>query len=155
LIVPERGELEVALGPPAGAAAETLRYRAALTVVTPAGRGYLASWEVQVLAAPQLEATVFTPLGSTGVEISGLTAAHARVTVAGEPVTVAAVDPLGNEAGLLLTGIGIFDYRSLPWVPISGAVLGVAAVFLLLRVPRTRSVRTASEEGTVEELEPD
>jgi len=176
LVVPGGEELEVEILPPA--AAEGPRFRAALSVVTPAGDAYLASWGVMVLdGPPPLAATTTTPVGSADVEISGSTATYATVSVGGEPVAVdadgrfmttvelppvptevvvVAVDALGNEARLSLTGIGLFDYRSLPWIPISGVLLGIAAVVLFLRVPRTRAEpRIASEEGTVEELDPD
>jgi hypothetical protein len=147
-------------------------------VVTPAGDAYLASWDAVVLdGPPPLGATTHTPLGSADVEIRGSTAPYATVRLGGDSlavdadgrfrttvalppwpteIVVVAVDPIGNEARLRLTGIGLFDYRSLPWIPISAVLLGVAAVVLFLRVPRTRAApRTASEEGTVEELEPD
>jgi hypothetical protein len=179
LVVPSRGELDVALTPSGAASgAETPGFRPALTVVTPAGDAYLASWDAVVLdGPPPLGATTHTPLGSADVEIRGSTAPYATVRLGGDSlavdadgrfrttvalppwpteIVVVAVDPIGNEARLRLTGIGLFDYRSLPWIPISAVLLGVAAVVLFLRVPRTRAApRTASEEGTVEELEPD
>ena len=175
-VVPRSGELEVTVPPPS--ADGSSRFRAALTVVTPAGDSYLASWGVVVLdGPPPLGATTDTPLGSAEVEISGSTAPYATLSVGGKRVAidadgrftttvslppwpteivVVAVDPLGTEARLSLTGIGVFDYRSLPWIPICAVLLGIAAMVLYLRVPRARAApQTASEAGTVEELEPD
>ena len=154
------------------------RYRAALAVTTPAGRSYLATWEVRVLAeAPPLEASVATPFGSGSVDVTGRSAAYATVTVDGQPVAVdgegrfavrrpappwpteiavAAADPFGNIASRTLSGVGWFDYRSLPWIPIVVAGVALAGTFLFLRVPRVSQLpRRADDDAGLEELEPD
>jgi len=52
--------------------------------------------------------------------------------------------------------IGVFDYRGLPWVPITAALVAVVGVFLFLRVPRSRPLpRRADDDAALEELEPD
>ena len=177
LAVPAGGSIVVPMPPPS-TATPAPRYRATLAVVTPAGRGYLASWDARVLTEPpSLRAAVRTPLGSSGVEVSGESAPFTTVTVDGRPVSVAddrtfttrveappwpteivvrAVDPLGNEARTSMSAIGWLDYRQLPWIPIAGMLLAVVAVLFYLRVPRAEQVpRRADDDGTLEELEPD
>ena len=175
--VPASGSLVLSMPPPP-VATPSPRYRAVVAVVTPAGHSYLGSWDVRVLtAAPPLDATVRTPLGSERVEVRGLSGAYVRVRVDGSEVPVdadgrfstsvavppwptdiaiTAVDPLGNEARAVVTAIGWVDYRQLPWVPIAVLLVGAAAVVLALRVPRTRPIlRRADDDAVVEELEPD
>ena len=175
--VPSTGTIEVPLVPPS-ATTPDIRYRASLTVVTPAGHGYRASWDVRVLAGPpELTASVTTPPGSPEVELKGRTARYASVTVAGQQVAVddagrfaaavplppwptdvvvTAVDPAGNEARVSVTGVGWLDYRGLPWIPIVAVFVGVAAGVLFLRVPRpSRSQRRADDDAVLEEMEPD
>lgn len=154
------------------------RYRAALAVTTPAGRSYLATWEVRVLAdAPPLEVSIATSFGSGAVDVTGRSAPYAAVSVDGQPVAideqgrfsvrrpappwptefaVAATDPFGNVASTTLTGVGWFDYRSLPWILIAAAALALAGAFLFLRVPRASPVpRRADDDAGLEELGPD
>src|SRR5690606_11503952 len=88
--VPESESLVVPMPPPSVPTPEP-RYRATLAVSTPAGHGYLASWDVRVLTEPPpLETSVRTPLGSGAVEVTGTTAAYAAVTIDGEAVEVGA-----------------------------------------------------------------
>jgi hypothetical protein len=175
--VPDEGMLVVPLPPPSVATPEP-RYRAVLAVATPAGRGYLASWDVRVLTEPPpLRASTSTPFGSGSVELSGASDPFATVTVDGRPVTVASdgtftarvdappwpseivvrsVDPLGNEARTVVTAVGWFDYRQLPWIPIAAILLAAVAVAFYLRVPRSGPMpRRADDDATLEELEPD
>lgn len=175
--VPEGGSLLVPMPPPSVATPEP-RYRATLAVSTPAGHGYLASWDVRVLTEPPpLAASVRTPLGSGTVEVSGTSVPYATVTVDGQPVAVGpdggfaarvgappwpteiavrAVDPLGNEARATVSAVGWLDYRQLPWIPIAVLLLAAVAVVYYLRVPRAEPVpRRADDDGTLEELEPD
>ena len=176
LAVPDGGLLMVPM--PAPTVAPEPRYRATLAVSTPAGRGYLASWEVRVLTEPPpLRAAASTPLGSGSVDIVGASAPFTSVTVDGATVIVAgdgtfatrvevppwptevdvrSVDLLGNEARIAVSAVGWFDYRQLPWIPISGLLLAAIAAVLYLRVPFTESApRRADDDGTLEELEPD
>ena len=175
--VPATGTLDVPI-PPSGVAIPSPRYRASLGLTTPAGHSYLATWEVRVLdGPPPLEVSVMTSIGSGEVEVIGRTAPYASVTVAGQPVAigadggfavrhalppwpteigVAAADPFGNVAKQSVTGIGWFDYRALPWIPIVAVGVSVAALILFVRVPRTRALpRRADDDGAFEELEPD
>lgn len=177
LAVPDGGTLVVPLPPPSVATPEP-RYRATLAVATPAGHGYLASWDVRVLTEPPpLRVSTSTPFGSGSVELSGASDPFATVTVDGRPVALAsdgtfsarvdappwpteivvrAVDPLANEARSVVTAVGWFDFRQLPWIPIAAALLAAAAVALYLRVPRTGPLpRRADDDATLEELEPD
>lgn len=175
--VPRSGSLVVRMTPPSVPTPEP-RYRATLAVSTPAGHGYLASWDVRVLTEPPpLAASVRTPFGSRAVEVTGTSATYATVTVNGEAVAldaagafaarveappwptnvlVRAIDPLGNEARATLSAIGWLDYRRLPWIPIAVTLLAVVAVVSYLRVPRTEPApRRADDDATLEELEPD
>lgn len=152
--------------------------RAALAVTTPAGRSYLATWDVRLLAdAPPLAVLVATPIGSGEVEVTGRSATYATISVDGQPVAVdeqgrfsvrlpappwptefavTATDPFGNVSSTTATGVGWFDYRSLPWIPIAAGALALAGVFLFLRVPRASPLpRRADDDAGLEELGPD
>jgi len=177
LAVPEDGSLVVPMPPPAVSTPDP-RYRATLVVSTPAGRGYVATWEVRVLAEPPpLRTEVRTAFGSGDVEVTGETLPLASVTINGQPVSVdaagrftalvpappfpteiavVAVDPVGNRATRAVVAIGWFDYRQLPWIPIALTLVGATALFLSLRVPRTRpEPRRADDDAILEELDPD
>ena len=175
--VPESGSLVVPMPPPSVATPEP-RYRATLAVSTPAGHGYLASWDVRVLTEPPpLAASAHTPFGSGSVDVTGTSAAHATVSVGGQPVgvdargafawrveappwpteiVVRATDPLGNEAVATVSAVGWFDYRELPWIPIAVMLVAAVAVVFYLRMPRIEPApRRGDDDGTLEELEPD
>jgi hypothetical protein len=177
VVVPAEGIVELRLGG-SSVGGKTSKVRTRLVVTTPAGHTYVAAWDVVVRAGPpQVEVDATTSFGSSGVAIEGRTVTHATVRVDGRPV---AVDPdgafatrvelppwptevvievddsLGNFARTAVTGVGWFDYRGLPWVAISIAVLGIAAVVLLLRVPHAAELpRRADDDAALEELEPD
>ena len=176
MTVGDGGSLRVTVTPPAGMT-QNIRYRLSLHVLTPAGHGYVASWPVRILVRPpDLDAAVATPLGSADVTLSGRTAPYASVTVGGRAVavgadgrfstsvalppwptavTLVARDPAGNESAVTLTGVGIFDYRGLPWAPIALILVGAAAGILALRVPRSRtSPRPVTDDAVLEELDP-
>ena len=148
-----------------------------LTVATPAGHAYVSRWFLRLFEeTPTLNAQATTPLGSAAVTIAGWTVPSAEVEVGGKAVAVdhdgrfstrvdlppwptavivVARDPIGNEAELVVTGVGLFDYRGLPWTPIALVLLGAVAVGLILRVPTTRlSNRAPAEDGVLEELDP-
>jgi len=171
------GRLSVPVVPPA-VVTPNPRYRTAVMVVTPAGHGYVAAWNVQVLTEPpRLEVSVTTELGSSEVIVRGATAVYASVQVDGRAaslsedgefsarvpvppwptdVEVVATDFLGNTARTVVSGVGIFDYRGLPWIPIVALLLAAAGVLLYLRVPPPGAdARPRDGDGVLEELEPD
>ena len=175
--VPESGSVEVPI-PAAAVPTPGARYRASLGVTTPAGHSYLATWDVRVLdQAPALEVSVTTRTGSGEVEVTGQTAPFAMVTADGRllsvdddgrfavrvpappwptAITVVATDPFGNVAERLVSGVGWFDYRGLPWIPIVAVGVAAAATLLYVRVPRTRPMpRRADDDAGFVELEPD
>jgi hypothetical protein len=177
VVVGGTGSVDVPIAP-TGVTTPSPRYRATLGVTTPAGHSYLATWEVRVLdGPPPLEVAVTTHLGSGEVEVTGRSAPYASVTVDGEPVAldaeggfavrralppwptdvaVAATDPFGNVTERAVTGVGWFDYRGLPWIPIVAVGVAAAAVVLFLRVPRTTpEPRRADDDAVLEELEAD
>ena len=177
IVVPDSGQVDAPFVPPVVTTANP-RFQATLLVMTPAGHAQLASWDVRILTEPPpVELTVSTSLGSSAVEISGRTVPYAAVRVNGGPVAiddagrfVATVDlppwptevvvevsdELGNVARHQVSGIGLFDYRGLPWAPITAALVALAGVALLLRVPRSSPLpRRADDDAALEELEPD
>ena len=174
-VVGPSGERRVAIAAPED---DGRRVVASLTVVTPAGHGYFQSWRLRRLTGPPaLVATSVTEAGSSLVSIRGTAATHATITVGGRrvdldddgdfvaqvtlppwptDVQVLARDPLGNEASVVVSGVGIFDYRALPWAAIALGLVGGAALVLLLRVPRSRpDARPAADDAVLEELDPD
>jgi hypothetical protein len=176
-VVPASGSVELRFGGEEDEGTGARR-RARLVVTTPAGHAYVADWDVFPRSGPPpIEATVDTPIGSPTVEIRGRTLAHATVRVDGRAVTVSRTgsfaarvdlppwptevgivvdDQLGNVARSTITAVGWFDYRELPWVPILASAVALAAVVLLLRVPRaTQLPRSVDDDSALEELEPD
>jgi hypothetical protein len=176
LVVGDDGALDVTIEVPAGVSAgrdETV----AMTVVTPAGHAYTSAWTLRLVdGPPDISATAVTTFGSTGVTVSGRAPPYAAVDVAGKvvsvdeqgrfstsvdlppwptAVTVTARDPIGHEASLLVSGIGIFDYRGLPWLPIALVLLGGIALALIVRVPKPRTApRSVGDDGVLEEIDP-
>ena len=56
---------------------------------------------------------------------------------------------------MVATGVGLFDYRGLPWTAIALVLLAALAVALVLRVPKARvAPRPVSDDGALEELDP-
>jgi hypothetical protein len=174
-IVPDGGSLNVRVMPQPVASGGS--QRVSMAVVSPAGRSYLATWDVRLLAAPPtIDAAVSTPLGS-GALVEGRTAPYAVVMVDGREVPVdaegrfaasvdvppwptaiviSATDPVGNASSLSVTGVGMFDYRTLPWIPIVIILVAVAGIVLYLRVPHLRPApRAAGDDSALEEVDPD
>lgn len=176
-VVPDTGSVQLLVVPDPALDASNHTFQATVAVTTPAGHGYLGSWEVRVLAQPPaLDAAATTALGSVDVTVHGQTDPYAMVTVAGQPVAVAddgsfvasvpappwptrieltASDPVGNRADAALSGVGLFDYRVLPWIPILVALLGAAAIVLVLRVPQPRPLPRPADDAALEEIDPD
>ena len=175
--MPASGRADAPFAPP-NVAIDNPRYRAMLVVQTPAGRTYRAAWTVRVRnAPPPLEVAVSTPFGSSTVEITGRAEAATSVEVDDVPVAlddaggfattvelppwptdvvVEADDGLGNRARRTVSGVGWFDYRGLPWVPITAVALAAVGIVLFLRVPRaTPPARRADDDAAYEEIEPD
>ena len=178
IVVPDSGVVELRLGGVAHDVAPGSRWRARIVVTTPAGHAYLAAWDVVARSGPPpIEVAVATPFGSPAVEIDGRTLAHATVRIDGRPVAldpggafaarvelppwptevvIEVDDGLGNVARTTVAGVGWFDYRGLPWLPILALVVGAAAAALLLRVPRVMPLpRPADDDAALEELPPD
>jgi hypothetical protein len=176
IIVPASGRIDAAFVPPTVPAGNA-RYQATLLVMTPAGHAYVTRFDVRVFAEPPpVDLTVATPFGSSGVRVRGLTAPHATVRVDGKPVEVSAGgrfaasvdlppwptevlvevdDGLGNAARRTVTGVGLFDYRGLPWVPITATLVAVAGAILFLRVPRSSPAGHHDDDAVLEEMEAD
>jgi hypothetical protein len=70
-------------------------------------------------------------------------------------VEVVATDPFGLAARTSVSGVGTFDYRGLPWVPIAVVLVGIAAIVLFLRVPRPPPLARRADDGVLEEIDPD
>jgi hypothetical protein len=176
IVVPSSGRATVPIVP--GDLDGQSRFRATLVVTTPAGHAYTAGWSVEVLTQPPpLAVEVHTPLASSDVVVSGRTSPYAVATVGGVPaavddegrfsarvsagpwpteIEVVATDFLGNTTRRVVSGVGVFDYRALPWVAIVAGLLAAAGAALYLRVPRPaeRSAPT-DDDPMLEEVDPD
>ena len=175
VVVPAGGVARIPVIPPDGPPSPA--FRATVTLATPAGHAYTASWEVRVLGEPPpLEAAAATPFGSDEVAVTGQTMPYATVAVAGGQVEVGedgrfsarvaappwptnievvATDPFGQAATASVSGVGYFDYRGLPWVPIAVVLVAIAAIVLFLRVPRPVAVPRPADDAVLEEMDPD
>jgi hypothetical protein len=174
--VVDDGARDVIVKPPADATANML-VDVTVVIVTPAGHAYAKAWSLLLLEEPPtLSARTETAFGSSSARLTGRTAPHADVEVEGaavavdadgrfttavdlppwpSEVTVTARDPLGQETTLVVSGVGLFDYRGLPWVPIVLLLVGAAALALILRVPKARvEPRPAGDDAGLEELDP-
>jgi hypothetical protein len=172
-LVPDGGTLALNVPAPGDGNA---RFGYRLLVVTPAGHGYGGLWEVQVLRnAPRLEVSSATLSLAFDVPVIGETAPGARVSVDGvavdvaadgtfattvpggfapRRVTVVATDPLGNRADATVSVVAVFDYRTLPWIPIVAVLTVVVGGVLYLRAPRPAPAPARRpEDGTLEELD--
>ena len=175
VVVPPGGEARVPVVPPAGVPSPA--FRATVTLATPAGHAYTASWDIRVLGEPPpLDASVSTSIGSPRVEVSGQTVTYATVTVDGHSVLVGsdgrfstsvrappwptsieivATDPFGSASRTSVSGVGYFDYRGLPWVPIAVVLVAIAGIVLFLRVPKPAPVPRPADDAVLEEMDPD
>ncbi len=173
--VPETGRLEIRMSL-SQALAPYDRDRVVIGMVTPAGATYRADVDVLALTGPPpLTVATHTPLGSSAVRVEGRTVPYATVSVAGRSadvdgegafvasvelppwptgIDVVAVDPFGNVATAEPTGVGLLDYRALPWIPIVVGLVAVAGIALYLRVPR-RAGTNLDDGAVLEELDPD
>lgn len=178
-IVPASGRLTLPIRPPTTDAAN-LRFAARALVLTPAGHAYTARWDVQVLGTPPaLDVAPSTQALSLDVSLDGQTDAGVGLTADGAPVEVAddgafhisvtappwpstvrleAVDAVGNRSVQLVSVVGLFDYRTLPWLPIVALMTLASGLLLLLRRPRPLPGATGYDRvdvGALEEIEGD
>lgn len=185
-IVGEAGVRDESLGPgddprvqlveddPAATEDESFTLR--LLVVTPAGHGYGATWEVRVLRRPPtlVATSPFAPL-SFDVPLSGRTVPTAQLLVDEEPVQVQpdgsfrtdveagllprtvrlrAIDRVGNVSDLALEVVAVLDYRRLPWIPIVAGLTLLAGAILYLRAPKPSAIGAGDpDEGVLEEIQ--
>ncbi len=174
--VPATGRLELRVVPPEDVETNS-RHRARRMIVTPAGHAYVARWNLRVLTEPPaVRAAATTRFGSSEVVVSGRASPDASVRVAGESVTVSrsgefsarvplppwptdvevvATDVIGNSAATMVSGIGIVDYRTLPWIPIAAVLVAVAGGVLYLRVPKRAERDPVDDDAVLEEIDPD
>ena len=170
------GMADVVLVPPRQATNDE-SFAVRLLVSTPSGHGYGASWEVRVLRrSPSISAAApFAPF-SFSVPLSGRTSPSASLLVDGRPVRLgadgsfltnvsagliprsvklAATDRVGNTTELVVSVVGVLDYRQLPWIPIVVGLTLLSAGLLYLRVPRPSAARgtTNPDEGVLEEIQ--
>ena len=133
-----------------------------------------ATWQLRpLLDPPKLEAATTGTTGSLDVTVSGQSEPWDTLLIDGRPVApdasgqlqatvtvppwptsirVESVDPFGQTTATVLTVVGLYDYRGLPWVPIVLVVTAVAGAFMWLRAPRHRR-QAASDDGVFEEIE--
>jgi len=174
--VPASGRLSLRVIPELGDA-ENPTYRTARVVLTPSGHAYTATWDVRVLTEPPpLVVGVSTPFASSEVVVAGRTSGDASVLVDGRPasvttggafevrvalppwpteVEVVATDVVGNRSRTLVSGVGILDYRALPWVPIVALLVVAAGAILFLRVPQPVGEQPRMDDAVLEEIESD
>lgn len=167
----------IEIAPPRGREEEEdTPFEASLIVVTPDGHASVIEWAgTYIRKPPQLEVGGRTDTLAFSATLTGSVGPNATVTVDGRPVAVAdggfdarvdagpwpravavvARDPLGNEVVELVEVVGLYDYRSLPWVAIAGVATVTAGVVLFVRIPRRRSRDVPdSGDGRLEELDP-
>jgi hypothetical protein len=142
--------------------------------LTPGGATWRATWQLRpLLAPPKLEAEATGTTGSLEVTITGQSEPWDTIRVAGQSVAadgtgafsatvsvppwptsvrVESTDPFGQTTAAVLTVVGLYDYRGLPWVPIVLLVTAIAGAFMWLRAPRHRQ-GSATDEGVFEEIE--
>jgi hypothetical protein len=70
-------------------------------------------------------------------------------------IEVVATDPFGQAARTSVSGVGFFDYRALPWVPIAVVLVAFAGIVLFLRVPRPTALPRRADGAVVEAIDPD
>lgn len=179
-VVPDGGFFALPVGSPTADAVSS-RFTSRAVVLTPAGHAYTAQWDVQVLTGPpELAASAETAPLSFDVALDGRTAAGVTLLVDGAPTAVGAdgsfeahvaappwprtvrleaIDPVGNRAVQLVSVVGLFDYRTLPWLPIIALLTLAAGIALFLRAPRRAGDEAGGydrvDAGALEEIDPE
>lgn len=162
---------------PAAEIIERGRFPLTIRLATPAGRGYVGRWTVELRPdPPALEVGAGQMPLSFSVPIRGHTDSSASVTVDGAPVAmtpagdfsarvaasllprdihVIATDLLGRSTERIVSVVAPFDYRQLPWVAIVVLLTVAAGGFLLLRAPRARPEPELEpgDDGRLEEID--
>jgi len=147
-----------------------------VTLVTPAGHAYHASWRIRIYRQPpDLGMDEEVPLIDFAPSVTGRTLPGSTISVNGQPgevgadgsfsvpvqvgfvpteVRIVVTDLVGNRTERLITRVWPLDYRQLPWVPIAVLLTVAAAALLFLRQPESRPGRrlTPDDESTFEEI---
>lgn len=149
------------------------RFDTSLSVITPAGHGYVARWTVWAYRqAPPLAVSTASPSFSFSVTVTGQTSAGSTVAIDGRSVavaadgsfsgsvqagpfpsevTVVASDAVGNQTKRVLSVVAPFDYRRLPWIPIIVALTLLVAGAFVIRVPRRGGARGGPADGWIDD----
>ena len=153
-----------------------IAFSPSVTLVTPAGHGYHASWRIRVYRQPpDLGMDEEVPLIDFAPAVTGRTLPGSTITVNGQPgevgpdgtfsvpveagvvpteVRIVVTDLVGNRTERLVTRVWPIDYRQLPWVPIAVLLTLTAGAVLFLRQPESRPGRrlTPEDESSFEEI---
>ena len=100
-------------------------------------------------------ATVAVAGGQVEVGADGRFSARVAAPPWPTNIEVVATDPFGQAATASVSGVGFFDYRGLPWVPIAVVLVAIAGIVLFLRVPRPVAVPRPADDAVLEEMDPD
>ena len=147
-----------------------------VTLVTPAGHAYHASWRIRIYRQPpDLGMDEEVPLIDFAPAVSGRTLSGSSISVNGQlrevgpdgsfsvpiqvgvvptEVRIVVIDVVGNRTERIVTRVWPLDYRQLPWVPIAVLLTLTAGAVLFLREPESRPGRrlTPEDESTFEEI---
>jgi hypothetical protein len=164
------------LEPAAPDADEGNAFSPSVTLVTPAGHAYHASWRIRIYRQPpDLGMDEEVPLIDFAPAVSGRTLPGSSISVNGQPgevgpdgsfsvpiqagvvpteVRIVVIDVVGNRTERIVTRVWPLDYRQLPWVPIAVLLTLTAGAVLFLRQPESRPGRrlTPEDESTFEEI---
>jgi hypothetical protein len=149
---------------------------ALVMVATPIGRWSASTWTIDVMRdAPDLVVSGATATARFASRVTGVTEPGALVEVDGRPVTVAvdgsfdvtvdatpwprdvrvvATSVVGRESATVVSVIGLYDWRWLPWPLLVAAAMALLGVALYLTAGRWRPPAPAVDgDGTWEEFD--